>query len=49
MDIQDLPESVIAFKKDVYIVVAQEFAPMIKKMQESGELSKMGSALTALM
>ncbi|GAX74166.1 hypothetical protein CEUSTIGMA_g1615.t1 [Chlamydomonas eustigma] len=39
MKIEELPESVIPFKKDVYVVVAQQFAPMIKKLKESGDLS----------
>ncbi|GAX74168.1 hypothetical protein CEUSTIGMA_g1617.t1 [Chlamydomonas eustigma] len=47
INIQDLPQSAVPFKKDVYQQVTQEFAPMIEKLKETGEFSVKDKALTA--
>ncbi|KAG1681099.1 hypothetical protein FOA52_015539 [Chlamydomonas sp. UWO 241] len=37
--LEDLPGSVVEFKRDVYVEVAKGFVPMIKQLVESGELT----------
>jgi hypothetical protein len=39
-DLEELPASVVDFKREVYEEVAKEFAPMIKKLMAEGRLAK---------
>jgi len=39
MALEDLPGSVIEFKREVYSAVVADFVPLIKKLKDSGQLN----------
>ena len=47
MPLEDLPASVVEFKRDVYAAVAADFVPLIRQLKESGELEKFGGILSS--
>ncbi len=40
MKLEDLPASVVEFKREVYVEVAKDFVPLIEELKRSGKLAR---------